>query len=142
MNRIKNTKAFTLIELVVVIVILGILAAIAAFAYQNFISNARANSVQRKADQVAKSLQGYSAAQELPGNALPVGAEAVAPDPATGVTALMVEELGANWDDQVTLNGTSNVTSVAVRAANTDCVVTLTAPAGVGDKWARSAVDC
>lgn len=40
MTRLKNTRAFTLIELIVVIVIIGILAAVAAVSYNSFITGA------------------------------------------------------------------------------------------------------
>lgn len=56
MTRLKQTRAFTLIELIVVIVIIGILAAIAAVAYNQFIANAEATSVETGADQVVRAL--------------------------------------------------------------------------------------
>ena len=56
LTRIKNSKGFTLIELIVVIVIIGILAAIAAVAYTQFIANAEATSVETGADQIVRAL--------------------------------------------------------------------------------------
>ena len=70
MNRFKSTRAFTLIELVVVIVILGILAAIAAFAYQSVVRNSKTSAMDKTAQQVAKSHQASLAAGKTSAQAL------------------------------------------------------------------------
>lgn len=61
MTRLKSTRGFTLIELIVVIVIIGILAAIAAVAYNQFIANANEGSAEASAVKVAESIGATSA---------------------------------------------------------------------------------
>ena len=65
MTRLKNAKAFTLIELIVVIVIIGILVAIAAVAYNAIIDNAKKSGAETSAAQVAKVIAGESAASQV-----------------------------------------------------------------------------
>ena len=65
MTRLKNAKAFTLIELIVVIVIIGILVAIAAVAYNSIIANSKKSALEASASQVAKIIQAESASSQL-----------------------------------------------------------------------------
>ena len=64
MTRLKNAKAFTLIELIVVIVIIGILVAIAAVAYNSIIANSKKSALEASASQLAKIIQAESASTQ------------------------------------------------------------------------------
>ena len=66
MTLLKNTRGFTLIELIVVIVIIGILVAVAAVAYNSVIGNSKKSAAEASASQVAKIYQAASAAQQVP----------------------------------------------------------------------------
>ena len=95
MTRIKNRKAFTLIELVVVIVIIAILAAIAAFAYNSVINNSKKSAIEATAQQVNKS---YQAAVAAGGAAAGAG---------TGSVVNAIQDLTAN--SAATIPGTTGV---------------------------------
>jgi len=56
MNRIRKSKAFTLIELIVVVIIIGVLAMIASVAYNQFVTQARDKAVLTSAAEVAKAI--------------------------------------------------------------------------------------
>ena len=80
MTRLKNAKAFTLIELIVVIVIIGILVAIAAVAYNSIITNSKKSAAEFSASQVAKIIQAKAATAQIPTDTvvLPTAAELAA----------------------------------------------------------------
>lgn len=73
MTRLKNSRGFTLIELIVVIVIIGILVALAAVAYNAVIANSKKSAVEATGAQVAKMIQSESAAQQKAADATVVG---------------------------------------------------------------------
>ena len=65
MTRLKNNKAFTLIELIVVIVIIGILATVAALAYNSIIDQASASGAEQKFASLAKLVLVQSAFDQV-----------------------------------------------------------------------------
>lgn len=62
MSPMRFSKAFTLIELVIVIVVLAVLAGIASFTYSNFVQDARKNTNETTVNSFAKSYAGNWAA--------------------------------------------------------------------------------
>ena len=61
MLRIRESRAFTMIELIVVIVILGILAAMAAVSYNAVINRSKKAAAEQTAAQVDKELVALAA---------------------------------------------------------------------------------
>lgn len=53
----KNVKAFTLIELLIVIVIIGVLSAAVSIAYVNHLKNARCSRILQDFDAISKAAQ-------------------------------------------------------------------------------------
>lgn len=66
--RGRKSRAFTLVELVVVLAIIGILGTVAVFSYVNFFSDANEAKAETRAAQVATSIQAFS----LTNNVAPV----------------------------------------------------------------------
>ncbi|WP_084360207.1 prepilin-type N-terminal cleavage/methylation domain-containing protein [Janibacter anophelis] len=104
MTRLKKSRGFTLIELIVVIVIIAILVAVAAVAYNSVIGNSKQSAANTTAAQIAKTLQGESAAQQKSWDAMGAGtasADAIAyltadNDATTaGVQSVLTTEFGA-----------------------------------------------
>lgn len=69
-SRAEQTRAFTLIELVVVIVIVAILATVAAVAYNSSINQFETSATESEAAQVSKLYQATSAANQEGASAL------------------------------------------------------------------------
>ena len=62
--RSTRTKAFTLLELIVVIVILGILALLAIPTFQKVIAKVRENSLKRSAESVGRNAVALAAFED------------------------------------------------------------------------------
>ena len=101
MTRLKNSKAFTLIELIVVIVIIGILAAVAAVAYNSIIDQASASGAEQQFASLGKLVAAQSAFDQVTPTALV--AATVAGTPAGAVALTAVPGYGADIPASVTL---------------------------------------
>jgi prepilin-type N-terminal cleavage/methylation domain-containing protein len=62
LNRVRSTKGFTLIELMIVVAILGVLAAIAIPAYRDYVKRARVSEVLNAFDAIATGANEYHSA--------------------------------------------------------------------------------
>jgi prepilin-type N-terminal cleavage/methylation domain-containing protein len=114
MQRIRSTRAFTLIELIVVVIIIGVLAAIAAVAYNAFIASARSTSATASALQASKVLAADSAQTDS--------------DP---TSAANITQANGNLNGAVVSAGTasSGTTAPTLRVTAGTRVVCLTYPA-------------
>jgi len=70
MSRIRNSKAFTLIELIVVVIIIGVLAGIAAVAYNQFVAQANTKANIASVKNVAQAMDAASASNNVGGATL------------------------------------------------------------------------
>lgn len=108
-TRLKNLKAFTLVELIVVIVILGILAAIAVVGYNAIISKADNTSQEANASQAAKSVQVASALGNVGSNSYTTSSIVLIDGWPAGVTATVAGNV-------VTLGGAANTCTLGTSA--------------------------
>lgn len=97
MTRLKKSRGFTLIELIVVIVIIGILVALAAVAYNAVIKNSKQSAIEAKASQISKMLQAKSAADQAKwaSNTTAVAYLTTDPDTSGPELSLLKSEFGA-----------------------------------------------
>jgi len=91
-SHIRKSKAFTLIELIVVVIIIGVLAAIASVAYTQFVVKARTAAVLHSATSVAEAVNAAAAQNGTsPNDQLAV---ATYTDPAFVVGGISVKVVG------------------------------------------------
>lgn len=123
-SQLKNTKGFTLIELMIVVAIVGILAAVGLPAYQDYISKAKITEAFATLDAAKLQVTEYASTN----GALPTTAQVgiTKPDNAKYVTALNYD--GANVVATLgNINGDVDTTTVTFAAAlNGDGTVTYT----------------
>lgn len=67
LNKLKNKKGFTLIEMIVVIVIIGILAAVLIGSLTGYIRKSRVASAKMEAGNVLTAVQAYASENESKG---------------------------------------------------------------------------
>ena len=130
MTRLQNSRAFTLIELIVVVVILGILAVIAAVGYNGFINRSRNTAAQADVTQIAKQAQATSADTNVAVAALPANTVAVSGQAGTATNSFCVYKYGGDTTyiaAFVTANATGGPGS-APKNSTLAGNVTLTAP--------------
>ena len=119
MSHIRKSKAFTLIELIVVVIIIGVLAAIASVAYNQFVGKARTAAVLHSASSVAEAVNAAAADNGTsPNDQL---ATATYTDPAFEVGGVKVNVVG----------GTLTATSFSITDGSASACVT--GGAAVGD---------
>lgn len=105
LNRKKNQKGFTLVELLIVIAIIGILAAIAIPQFSSYRSKAFVAAARSDAKNAYTSLQAYIS--ENPGVTPPN--QTIGPGP--GAFATPYGAARVSKDVTVAINGTTGVTA-------------------------------
>ena len=135
MKNIRNSKGFTLIELMIVVAIVGILAAVALPAYQDYVIRGRV------AEGLGLAASAKVAVAENAANASTTLSLGIANNTPTGCTAMMVQCLNnVNSDNVISLNtdGTNGEititynTTVAAAGVNTLVLVPVTGNSAAG----------
>jgi len=143
MNRIRKSKAFTLIELIVVVIIIGVLAMIASVAYNQFVTQARDKAVLTSAAEVAKAINaaaaqvGTSPDTQIKGGTDPSGATITAASYATPnfvVGGIKVTVIG------LTFPATTTPATILITQGNS--VACVTGGAAVADSASSKAGTC
>ncbi|HEY0468892.1 MAG TPA: prepilin-type N-terminal cleavage/methylation domain-containing protein [Polyangiaceae bacterium] len=69
-RKLRNSRGFTLVELMIVVAIVGILAALAIFGVKKYVSNAKSAEARNTVGQISKNAAGAWAREIMPGSIL------------------------------------------------------------------------
>lgn len=127
MSKIRNTKGFTLIELMIVVAIIGILAAIAIPNFLNYQCKSKQSEAKQSLGTLAKDMQAYAAEHDTyPSDIANLNWEAKGDtrynytiDAADGIASFTIQAdapagtLDANTADTWTINSTLDLTNTS-----------------------------
>ncbi|MFA5858062.1 MAG: prepilin-type N-terminal cleavage/methylation domain-containing protein [Elusimicrobiota bacterium] len=137
MNLKKNSKGFTLIELVVVLVIIGILAVIAVPSYRNYTRRAMAAEGNALLGAILSAQKAYFTeanrylAQPATSNSAALGVDARGNKYFTSFTITVNGLTGDNASFTATTAGTGDAAGIAVTMTATPIAAPVTTTAGL-----------